>query len=620
VLELRISAISIKAIGLLDTRLPSGRPGFSFLLIVSAEFSPIQLGFGFTLNGVGGLAGINRGLAIEPLRAGIRAHSVDRILFPEDPVRDAAQIISDLRAIFPPVAGRYVFGPMAIIGYGTPTIIEAEIGIILELPQPFRLVLLGQVNALLPQAEEAIVELHLDVLGVLDFGAQTLSIDASLHDSRIAAFSVFGDMAMRLSWGAEPNFGLAVGGFHPAFRAPPNFPDLHRLTVALGEGENPRLTMQAYLALTSNTFQCGARAELYAEAAGFNVLGWVGFDALFIFSPFSFRTDFSAGFALRRGGNVIAAIHLEASLTGPSPFYVRGEASITILFFDVTISVEATFGEEKYIEAPIGDPWTALRDEISKPGNWSATLPPAGFRVVSLAPSAASANQRLIDPLGGLTLREKVVPLGRTLTKFGESVLPTPQHFAVQHDQVRVGGRSVGSATIVQDFFAPAQFETLSDQARLSRPSFERMEAGFSLAIDAVEFTVGGGIRGLDASYETKTINARNQPPTPVPGAYTMTSAQQISVLGRAAAAQSGPMAVGLERFAPADASQTSVRLAAEKFLAADANDLSMRRDVLAEPTTKGAAYQALEMWLASSPHDRGRVAVFPAYELRAPI
>src|SRR5438270_2603294 len=53
VLQLEIRRIAIKAVGILDTKLPGG--GYSFLIIMSGEFSPIQLGMGFTLNGVGGL-------------------------------------------------------------------------------------------------------------------------------------------------------------------------------------------------------------------------------------------------------------------------------------------------------------------------------------------------------------------------------------------------------------------------------------------------------------------------------------------------------------------------------------------------------------------------------------
>src|SRR5207244_2115367 len=132
VLALSLYGISIKAIGLLDTKLPGGQSGFSFLIIITVEFNPIQLGFGFTLNGVGGLAGINRTMITDAIQAGIKTHSIDHILFPPDPVRNAPQIISDLRTIFPPAERRYVFGPMLELGWGGATsLIEAEIGVIL---------------------------------------------------------------------------------------------------------------------------------------------------------------------------------------------------------------------------------------------------------------------------------------------------------------------------------------------------------------------------------------------------------------------------------------------------------------------------------------------------------
>ena len=48
-MELSFKFLSLKAIGLLNTKFPDGRPGFSLLIIIAAEFTPIQLGFGFTL-------------------------------------------------------------------------------------------------------------------------------------------------------------------------------------------------------------------------------------------------------------------------------------------------------------------------------------------------------------------------------------------------------------------------------------------------------------------------------------------------------------------------------------------------------------------------------------------
>ncbi|HXU05066.1 MAG TPA: DUF6603 domain-containing protein, partial [Polyangia bacterium] len=58
-IELEAYSISIKAFGLIETKVPGG--GFSFVVVISTEFAtPIQLGLGFTLNGVGGMIGINR--------------------------------------------------------------------------------------------------------------------------------------------------------------------------------------------------------------------------------------------------------------------------------------------------------------------------------------------------------------------------------------------------------------------------------------------------------------------------------------------------------------------------------------------------------------------------------
>ena len=74
VLELSIAEIvTVKAIALITTRMPDGSKGFSLLIIITAEFATgIQLGFGFTLLGVGGLLGLNRTMLLEPIGAGVR--------------------------------------------------------------------------------------------------------------------------------------------------------------------------------------------------------------------------------------------------------------------------------------------------------------------------------------------------------------------------------------------------------------------------------------------------------------------------------------------------------------------------------------------------------------------
>ena len=161
----------------------------------------MQLGLGFMLVGVGGLLGINRTVAVEALRAGLKTGALGAVLSPPDPKASAAQIVATLAGLFPPAAGRHVFAPTARIVWGSPTLITIELCLVLELPSPVRLVVLGRLRALLPDEHEAIVRIQVDVLGVIDFDRAEAAVDATLVDSRLAQFALTGDMALRMSWG-----------------------------------------------------------------------------------------------------------------------------------------------------------------------------------------------------------------------------------------------------------------------------------------------------------------------------------------------------------------------------------------------------------------------------------
>jgi len=331
-LQLRFEGITVRAVGLLTT----GPSGYSLLVLVSAEFPPVQLGLGFMLVGVGGLLGINRTVAVEALRAGLKAGALGAVLSPPDPKANAAQLVASLAGLFPPAAGRYVFAPTARIVWGSPVLITIDLCLVLELPSPVRLVALGRMRALLPEQRDPVVRLQVDVLGVIDFDQQTAAVDATLIDSRVAQFALTGDLALRMGWGSDPVFLLAVGGFHPRFAAPPGFPALERVAVALASGDNPKLRLEAYLALTSNTVQFGARMDVGARAGSFSIGGFMSFDALVTLSPLAFVVDIAAKLAVKAGGHTLLSISLALTLSGPQPWHAHGRASFSILFFDIS--------------------------------------------------------------------------------------------------------------------------------------------------------------------------------------------------------------------------------------------------------------------------------------------
>ena len=90
--------VQIKAAGLLRETDES----WDFVLILSAEFEPaIEIFLGLTLNGVGGMLGINVAVSVEKLRAALHDGSLGRLLFPKDPVANAPAIIATMIAVFP---------------------------------------------------------------------------------------------------------------------------------------------------------------------------------------------------------------------------------------------------------------------------------------------------------------------------------------------------------------------------------------------------------------------------------------------------------------------------------------------------------------------------------------
>jgi hypothetical protein len=507
-LQLELSGIALKAIGLLTTRLPGGAEGFSLLIVVSAEFTPVQLGLGFTLNGVGGLIGINRVVATDVLRARLTSGALESILFPDDPVGHAQQLVSTISAVFPPAQGRYVIGPTARIGWGTPTLVTIDVALVLELPAPVRLLILGRLRALLPDEQAPIVRLQMDVLGEIDFDRREASALAVLVDSQLASFPLTGAMAMKIDWGDDPSFLLAVGGFNPRFLPPPGFPSLDRVAVVLGHGNNPRLRLEGYLALTSNTVQFGSRLDLSVSAGGFGLAGFLSFDALMELDPLSFVVDVAGAIAVTAGGHTLLSVTLNMTLSGPTPWHARGRASFSILFFDVSVGFDLTIGET----GPPALPQTvdvapvllaALRDARA----WSAALPAGGDALVSLR-TLPPTTDVLAHPHGTLQVRQRLVPLEQVLDRFGGDVPSGSREFRIT--AATLAGAAAQTEPL-DDLFAPAQFSALSDDAKLSQPSFAPMVSGARIGEHDVAF---GAPVAAELDYEQVTVGAQDAPAT----------------------------------------------------------------------------------------------------------
>lgn len=485
-LELTFSGfLSLKAIGLINTKMPGGASGFSLLIIITAEFMPgFQLGYGFVLAGVGGLLGLNRAMLLDPLAQGVRTGAVNNILFPTNVVENAPRILSDLRAIFPPFEGKFLIGPMAKLGWGTPVLISVSLGIVIEIPG--NVVILGRLRLNLPTEASPLVLLQVTFIGVIEFDKRRIWFFASLFESRVLFITLDGEMGLLMDFSDSPNFVLSVGGFHPRFSAPAlPFPSPRRISLSIIDESFARVRVEGYFAVTSNSVQFGSRTEMFFGFDALSVQGHLGFDALLQFSPLYFIVEVSCGFSVKVFGIGVFGVHLRGSLEGPAPWRVRGSAEISLLFFSVDVDVDVTFGERNNDTLPPIAVMPLIRAEFDKPANWVASLPPSGQLLVSLRKLGEAAGL-VLHPVGSLRVSQRALPLNLAFQKIGNQ-----KNSDVNQLFIALEAEGLQIAAPARESFARAQFQEMDDAAKLSQPSFEKLEGGVDIAPGAAAWAVG---------------------------------------------------------------------------------------------------------------------------------
>jgi hypothetical protein len=565
VVQLQFADLALQGFGLITTQV-AGKSGYSLLALIDATFPPVQLGWGFTLNGVGGLMAINRTASSDALHAALKANTLSQALFPKTAITNAPLVLAQLDALFPTAAGRFLFSPMALIGWGTPTLLTAAIAVIVELPEPIRIVLIARLSVRAPSESAAVVRLNMDALGILDFAKGELSLDATLYDSHIVNFTLSGDMALRAGWSSNREFLLAVGGFHPQFTPPPGFPALKRITIDMPSGPISKLTLTAYFAITSNTLQFGASIDAFIGVSDFGLKGHLGFNALLQYQPFHFDADISATVALMAGGDELMSVDVSGTLSGPNPWHIAGSFKISLLFFDVHLSFSHTWGDTISggdAIVPV-DVLGLLTAALGDARNWNAPLP-AG--VQGLVSTRDSAGAMKAHPLAALEAHQTVVPLDLAIARYGTAAVAGANQFTITG--FTVGGGATGKADVQEDF-APAQYFDLSEEEKLARPSFEPHNAGARMSGGAVRTSaflakpVGYKTLFVDKTGEIRT----DSPPRPGPIWELAAAVLGTGAAGRAAIRTAGnaryrapgkPVAVGAQQFAIVDASTMAV-------------------------------------------------------------
>lgn len=598
--------LTLGAIGLIDTKLPDGSPGFSLLIIITADFGAgIQLGFGFTLNAVGGLLGVNRGMLMAPIMAGVRSGAINSIMFPQDIVANAPKIISDLRTFFPPQPGTFLIGPMAKLGWGEPTLVSLSLGIVVEVP-PGDIAILGVLKLALPASDIAILVLQVNFAGALEFSKKRMYFFASLFDSHILFITIEGEMGLLFAWGDNANFVVSIGGFHPQFNPPPlPFPTPKRISVDILNESYARIHADGYFAVTTNTIQFGTHCEMFFGFSALSVSGHAGFDALIQFSPFHFIASIDAGFSVQVFGAGLFGIDLSLMLEGPKPWHAHGTASITILFFSIGVNVDFTWGDAGNTTLPPVKVLPVLSGEYGKQSNWRAQLPASSNLLVSLRQLDPAQAQFVLHPAGTLQVSQRAVPLDLILDTVGSQKPSDANKFTLA-----VTSPALVKTKTLTEQFAPAQYQATSDAAKLSEQAYAPLDSGIEMAAAGADYASGTTIvrivRYDETIIDTKLRRSRSRfvkHPGTLFQAGLRGNAAARGELSNARIKQEHPYA-------------GSVKVNNETFAVALLSDNTVYHPDAAAFLSQAAAQDYLDRAVALDPTAAGTLHVLPQFEV----
>ncbi|GAA1422798.1 hypothetical protein GCM10009601_24820 [Streptomyces thermospinosisporus] len=463
-----------------------GQDSPSFLVLLGATFPEpgLQIGFGFALSGIGGVVGVNRRVDREALIAAIADGSAGELLFPPDAARAAQRVLPRLPALFPVARGRLVVGPMFKLSWGG-RMVSLSAAVVAELPDPVRLSVLGVLRVAVPDPAVPLIELNATFAGQYDSAEPSAFLMASLNGSHMAGIPLNGDVLVLSRGGRDATFVLSAGGFHPAFTVPRGVPRLRRLSMNLSPVPWMQIRCEAYFAITSNTVQFGAQLFLVAEIAGCGLRGQFGLDVLVYFEPeLRFTAAMRGSLAVRVLGRTLLGIGFSLTLEGPAPWHAVGRGSIDLFLFEASFDFEETWGSRPPpLPAAPADLEGELRKAFRQQSAWTV-LPPGETRSpVRLSPAANRllASGGRVHPHGRLVARQKVLPFGVDVQRFGRTPVEPAQRWDIAVAQL---GEDTAKGGNTVDSFAPGLFRSLSEEEQLSSPAFQDFRSGVRFVTD----------------------------------------------------------------------------------------------------------------------------------------
>ena len=508
-----LAALSIEVVELFSANglllFTLGSPGkpFSMLAAISMFFNPgIQLGMGFSLTAIGGSLGINRRIDTDKMRDAVLDGSLESVLFVKDLTGDnLTSVLANVSVYFPQANGQFFFGALAQLTWAE--IFQVDFGLFLQAPDPLSIIIAGGLHLKVADTMEKLLSLNAYFLGVIDF-AKGLSFDAELVDTNLVGLDMYGSLALRILWGGSTKgFLLSAGGFHPQYTPEPGFNvgNMKRIGMKLNYSII-KFSLESYFAVTSNTVQFGADVQLKIGWDKFGLYGYFYFNTLFQFKPFAFLFDIGAGVAVKLGSVTLLSISVDLSLGGPAPWHAKGSGKFTVAFITFKVKFNKTWGKKQQIsDIQYLDLLPVFAKSFEEPSNWTVVTTDLIDNLVTVLPY--SGTELLMNSCDSLKFDQKDIPLDRKMDKFGEAKPGDIEKLSLSRIGINDPNGS-GSAKVnwlkeseysqTSMSYAPSLVTEMSQEEKLSSPSYVDMNSGFRLQCG--ERTLNGPVKQSDAS------------------------------------------------------------------------------------------------------------------------
>ena len=293
----------------------------------------------FFVTGLGGGMGCNRELQVPPINQ-IPDFLLVKALSDSSLANDPMGALTSMAKFIP--ARRGSFWLAAGVKFDSFVLVHSVAVIYVALDKGFEIGLVGVSRLALPTKDLAIVNIELALKARFSSAEGILSIQAQLTDHSYLfsdACQLTGGFAFFI-WFPQGQFVLTVGGYHPAFNRPPQFPTVPRLGFRWHVSDAIVIKGEAYFALTNTCVMAGGRLEAAAHLGP--VRAWFIAHADFLVSWDPFYYDISIGVEVGVSvticifvcGTLELSLGAELHIMGPP---LHGTVSVDITVATITV-------------------------------------------------------------------------------------------------------------------------------------------------------------------------------------------------------------------------------------------------------------------------------------------